>query len=132
MQLAATPAPASATSTPAIAFSTASQKIQDAAFAITFAPNVRVDIDKAIASSKSSAQEAVALLTPFANDADPFVQRGATGAIAGATAGINALGQASAAIEATRGGGMVVIPAATFLEIARRSFAQADAALWAE
>ena len=124
MQLAATPAPASATSTPAIAFSTASQKIQDAAFAITFAPNVRVDIDKAIASSKTSAQEAVALLTPFANDADPFVQRGATGAIAGATAGINALGQASAAIAAAMKGAGEGAEAKTLIRLGLRELAR--------
>lgn len=119
------------TSNPGPAFAAASTNYKAAIDAITFAPNERVDVRKAIGSAVDQAQQAVATLTPFANDTNMFVSNNATASIASAKTAVSALGNALATLDVSGPAGPQ-IPVATFLTIAANTLQTAEQVLWQE
>ncbi len=113
------------------AFQAASTNYTAAIDAITFAPNERVDVRKAIGSAISQAQEAVATLEPFTTTGDMFTTRNATASVGSAKTAVTALQNALAAID-TGGPAGPQIGAHTFLNIAKSSLTAAEGALWWE
>lgn len=118
--------------TPAEAFKAASASYTKAIDSITFEPNEKVDVRAAVSDAITHATDAVTYLAPFSNaHADMFTDRNASASITAATAGVTALNNALATIDAP-GAGMPQIPVSTFLTIAQNSLRIAEGILWQE
>ncbi|MCW2922382.1 MAG: hypothetical protein JWL76_2256 [Thermoleophilia bacterium] len=119
------------TSNPTQAFGAASANYKAAIDAITFAPNERVDVRKAIGSAVDQAQQAITALEPFTSDTNMFVSRNATSSVESAKTAVSALTNALGAID-TGGPAGPQIGAHTFLNIAVSKLTAAEGALWWE